>query len=954
MSMLYDLMIKIGVDTSEIDESMRKAKDSVSGFGNTAKGVFAGNLLYDGAKKLGSAMWDFGKDSLQTGMNFDKAMSQVQATMLKTNEEMEKSIGSVDTAYGHFEGNLREFAQFLGENTAYSATQAAEALNYMALAGYSTQESMDMLPNVLSLAAAGNFDLAKASDMVTDTQTAFGISAERTTQMVDEMAKTASVSNTSVEQLGDAFLVVGGLARELNGGMVKLHDGTTASVDGVQELEIALGAMANAGIKGSEAGTHMRNMLMKLSGPTSEGTLMLEELGVTVFDTEGKMRSLSDIFGDLSGEFDNMTQQGKIEAIQALFNTRDLASAEALLGSIEGEYVKVGDDIYSIGTAYEKWGDAIYDTNQGFEYIQTSWDDIGESVLNAKDAASDMAGIQLDNLAGDVTLFQSALEGAQVAISDRLSPTLRRFVQGGTSLMSNFATTFKEKGLQGVVDMGIGLIDGLASSISESSSELVPAALNTVLKFSEGLRTNAGKIVDAGLNLIMTLAKAFTSNLPAFIRTVPKIVSNIAGAINDNAPKLIKAGIQIIKMLWQGIVDSFPVLLEEFPNIIRSIFDLWMAVNWLQLGTNLIKFIVNGVKTMAKELPMYMANIGRNALTFLRNLDWVGMGRLLIQLIVSGISALISAIPVLLQTIGMMSLSFFSNIDWVGLGSSVINFIVEGITALITSIPDLLLSIGNTAWDYVHNIDWSGLGNKVINFIVSGLQALFVDIPNKLKSIGNDAWNKFRDIDWKGVGSKVINFIVSGLASIGSNIKDKLKSIGEDAWNAFKNISWSGLGSAIIDGIISGIGSGWSLIQKLKDLAGEALQAAKDKLDINSPSKVFRDVIGKAIPEGIAVGVDNNAYMVDDAIESLAEPSDIELADYDYDISATGNIGKSKQYSDDETWLVESPELIGRVDRLISILEYYLPKKTVLTGADLTNIVSRNINKQVRELKSVW
>ena len=919
MSMLYDLMIKIGVDTSEIDEAMRKAKDQVSGFGNTAKGVFAGNLLYDGAKKLGSAIFNFGKDSLQTGMNFDKAMSQVQATMLKTNEEMENSIGSVDTAYGHFEGNLREFAQFLGENTAFSATQAAEALNYMALAGYSTQESMDMLPNVLSLAAAGGMDLARASDMITDSQTAFGISAERTTQMVDEMAKAASTGNTSVEQLGDAFLVVGGLAKELNGGFVTLADGTKAPVDGITEMEIALTAMANAGVKGSEAGTHMRNMLMKLSSPTKEGAAQMEALGVNVFDTEGNMRSLQDIMGDLNGALGDLTQEEKIQAISELFNARDIASAEALLGAVEQD-----------------------------------WNAIGESILNADGAAAEMADIQLDNLAGDVTLFQSALEGAQVAISDKLSPTLRKFVQGGTSLMSNFATTFKEKGLQGVVDMGIGLIDGLASSISESSSELVPAALDIILKFSDGLRTNAGKLVDAGLNLVMTLARAFTSNLPAFIRTVPKIVSNIAGVINDNAPKLIKAGIEIIKMLWQGIVDSFPVLLEEFPNIIRAIFDLWMAVNWLQLGTNIIKFIVNGVKTMAKELPMYMANIGRNALTFLRNLDWLGMGRLIIQLIVSGISALISAIPVLLQTIGMMALSFFSNIDWIGLGSSVINFIVDGITALITSIPDILLSIGNTAWDYVHNIDWSGLGNKVINFIVSGLQALFVDIPNKLKSIGEDAWNKFRDIDWKGVGSKVINFIVSGLAEIGSNIKDKLKSIGEDAWEAFKGISWSGLGSAIIDGIISGIGDGWSLIQKLKDLAADALQAAKDKLTIKSPSKAFRDEVGKMIPAGLALGVDDNAYMVQDAIDSLVEPSDFELADYDYDISATGNIGNQKKYSDDEAWLVESPELIDRVDRLISILEYYLPKKTVLTGADLTNIVSRNINRQVRELDSVW
>ena len=155
---------------------------------------------------------------------------------------------------------------------------------------------MEMLPNVLNLASAGGFDLARASDMITDTQTAFGISLERTNQLVDEMAKAASTGNTSVEQLGDAFLVVGGLTQELNGGMVQLKDGSYASVDGVQELEIALTAMANAGIKGSEAGTHMRNMLLKLSSPTSEGTVALEKMGVSVFDTEGRIYPALSVF----------------------------------------------------------------------------------------------------------------------------------------------------------------------------------------------------------------------------------------------------------------------------------------------------------------------------------------------------------------------------------------------------------------------------------------------------------------------------------------------------------------------------------------------------------------------------------------------------------------------------------------------------------------------------------
>ena len=236
MANVFDLWGKISIDTSGFTKALSIANRAIT--------------------MSTRAIANFASSSVKTGMTFDKSMAQVAATLGKTVDEVQ---------------DLREFAQKMGSETAFSASQSADALNYMALAGYNAETSMKMLPNVLNLAAAGTMDLARASDMVTDTATAFGLTLkdgsvdiERTTQLVDEMAKAASTGNTSVSQLGDAFLVVGGLAQELNGGIVKLADGTTASVDGIQELEIALTGMANAGIKGSEAGTHMRNMLLKL------------------------------------------------------------------------------------------------------------------------------------------------------------------------------------------------------------------------------------------------------------------------------------------------------------------------------------------------------------------------------------------------------------------------------------------------------------------------------------------------------------------------------------------------------------------------------------------------------------------------------------------------------------------------------------------------------------------
>ena len=561
------------------------------GFGSVVGGV--GKAVAGAVAAGTAAVGGFAAASISAGADFDAAMAQVGATMLKTTDEMEKEVGSVETTFGSFSGNLREFAQFLGQNTAFSATEAAEALNYMALAGYNTQQSMDMLPNVLSLAAAGGFDLARASDMITDTQTAFGISAERTTQMVDEMAKAASTGNTSVEQLGDAFLVVGGLAKELNGGMVTMKDGTKQSVDGVQELEIALTAMANAGVKGNEAGTHMRNMLLKLSSPTEKGAIALEKLGVSVFDAGGQMRSLQDIFGDLSTSMDKLSQEEKLNAISKIFNTRDIASAEALLAA-----------------------------------VQQDWNGIGQSILDAKGSAADMAEIQLDNLQGDMTLFQSALEGAKITVSDQLTPTLREFVQFGTSGLSEITSAFQTGGLEGAMEaFGTILSDGLAMII-EKAPEFVNAGIQLLGSLGQGLLDNLPMIVDSALQITMTLLNALLENLPTIVQAglevigqlaigigealpelIPTIVDcvlSITQTLIDNVDLLIDGAIALILGLAEGLINAMPQLIERIPEIVESIVSA-LVENAPKLVLAAVELILALGNSMIETIPQLVA-----------------------------------------------------------------------------------------------------------------------------------------------------------------------------------------------------------------------------------------------------------------------------------------------------------------------------------------------------------
>ena len=718
---VFDLFARLSLDSSEYEKGLDQARGHAESGGSRIGHALGTGLKVAGAAitAAGTAVVAFGKSSVDTGMQFDTAMSQVAATMGMTVDELGQGIGTAETSFGHFEGNLRDFAQFLGANTAFSATQAAEALNYMALAGYDTQESMDMLPNVLSLAAAGNFDLARASDMVTDAQTAFGINAERTAQMVDEMAKAASTGNTSVEQMGDAFLVVGGLAQELNGGMVTLADGTQKPVDGLQELEIALTAMANAGVKGSEAGTHMRNMLLKLSSPTKEGQEAFQRLGVSVFDSTGKMRSLQDVFGDLNNALSNLTQEQKIQAISDIFNVRDVAAAEALLNA-------VGQD----------------------------WDEIGAAILDAQGAAAQMAATQLDNLAGDMTLFKSALEGAKIAISDSLTPTLRDFVQFGTSAVSELGTAFKERGLQGalealgpVIDQGISLVfgalprvleaavallDALVSGIISNLPKLIPAAIQLVQQIVQSISENAVKLLDGAMQVIMSLADGLIQALPQLIPSIVQIILAIVQKLTepDTLMQLLEASHQIIIAIAEGLIKSLPDLLVAIPQIIMNLVVAFLEgrQKMIESGEQLLKAAKDG---FAQAIPDLIAKAKEAAEKPIETIKqkWESakaIGSLLIQVLQSGISEKVSSLH---ETITKITTSISDALKRFSesaksFGSNIIQSVRAGIAERVSDIRDQIQQLQSSIGDIFRHLADSAAswGRDLIGNFVSGLQ----------------------------------------------------------------------------------------------------------------------------------------------------------------------------------------------------------------------------------------
>lgn len=889
-NIVFELFAKLGLDSSDYDKGLDDAKTKGTSAGSSIGSALGTAVKIGGAAiaAASSAVGAFATASVNAGMTFDKSMSQVAATMGNVDDtvgqdaeamenlrqkatELGVAFDETTTATELSNAVLRQFAQQEGQTTAWSASQAADALNYMALAGYDAATSVDMLPNVLNLASAGNMDLARASDMVTDTQTAFGISLERTTQMVDEMAKASSTGNTSVEQLGDAFLVVGGLAQEMNGGMVTLADGTTAEVDNIQELEIALTAMANAGIKGSEAGTHMRNMLLKLSSPTEDGYKAFEQLGVSVFDSEGKMRSLKDIMGDLNTAMEGLTQEEKLQAISDIFNTRDVASAEALMNA-------VGED----------------------------WDAIGQSILNAEGAASAMAETQLDNLAGDVTLWKSALEGAQIAISDQLTPSLREFVQFGTSGLSEITQAFQAGGLSGAmeafggvlsdglnmvitmlpdaIDAGMQLLGAIGQGIMDNLPTLLTAATQILKQIGQGLITaapallsfviqvlgelgnflieeipaiapqltemlvqmaqmlieNADAFITGVIELATAIGTALLESAPILIPSLVELMVSLATAMIENLPLLVESAIQILILIGQALISSAPVLWDAVVQIFNAIIQLVTSINWLQLGQDIINFIGNGIANLASAIPEKLAEIGSAAIDLFSSIDWLQLGIDVLTFILNGIIASATFIPNQLLEIGNQAIEFFKGIDWYQLGYDVITTILTGIKTLVVDIPQALLDIGNQAVEWVSNIDWLQLGKDVIDFIGDGIEFLINDIPQALLDVGNQAVEWVTGIDWLDLGTNIVLGIKNGIIDAASYIVDAIVGLCEGAWDA-----------------------------------------VCDFFGIESPSKLMK-YAGKMVDEGFSLGITKNLDLVEDAMDALNSTAFMGIPSYDY------------------------------------------------------------------------
>lgn len=508
-----------------------------SGFnkGLSTMSVVAGNVISDIVKTATGKLAQLTTASVGVGMSFQASMSQVAATMGVSTEEIQ---------------SLTDKAREMGSTTAFTATQAADALNYLALAGYDADKAAEVLPSVLSLAAAGGMDLAYASDLVTDAMASLNIEAtkQNVDRFGDQLAMAASKANANVSQLGEAILTVGGTA-------ANLKEGTT-------ELTTALGLLANVGIKGAEGGTHLRNIILSLQSPTKDARAVVDELGLAVYDAEGNMRGLDDILTDLNDAMAGMSQGDKDGIINSLFNKTDLAAVNGLLAA-QGE----------------------------------QWETLASQIGSASGSMEQMADTQLDNLQGAVTIAQSALEGLQLAIYDELEPTLAEAAKWGSETLSTLTASLKEGGPQAMLDAASTILQDLAAGILQQLPGLASAATQTITQLTAYLADHMDAIFDVAVQLLQGLVQGITNNLPALITAAAGLIAQFAAALIAHLPEILDCGAQLLAALAQGIVRSIENLGEAALACIAKLLGLWDGSmdDWGHIGENLVAGLLNGI-----------------------------------------------------------------------------------------------------------------------------------------------------------------------------------------------------------------------------------------------------------------------------------------------------------------------------------------------------------------------
>lgn len=858
----YDALQREIIETEqELQNLQREAEASSTALAKIGQ---AGEML----EKVGDKIADVGKTltthvtipvmaagtaAVKTAADFDSAMSKVAAVSGATGDELDA---------------LRDKAREMGAKTKFSASEAADAMNYMAMAGWKTGDMLEGIEGIMNLAAASGEDLATTSDIVTDALTAFGLTAADSGHFADVLAAASSNANTNVSMMGDTFKYCAPVAGSLG--------------FSCEDTAQAIGLMANSGIKSTQAGTSLRSIMTALAGEVKFCGDAFGEMEIATTNQDGSMRELNDILADCRVAFAQMSESEQASAAQALVGKNAMSGFLALMNAAPA-------DIQKLEGAISTCSDEI----DGYNGVTEK-----------------MAAVMQDNLGGQLTILKSQLQELAISFGEILMPAIRSIVSRIQGLIDKFnalSPATKETIVKiALVAAALGPLLVVVGKTMVGVGKLMKFVSNlpTIIAGAKAAFTSFGAVIGgisapvvAVIAVVAALVAAFVhlwrtnedfrNKITAIWEQIKSIFSGFCQGIVDRINALgfdFKNITEVIKAVWDGLCKFLKPIFEgqfqQIANTFKAVTDIILSVLDIFVGifTGDWSRVWDGIKGIFAAVWNFIKDTLKNALNMICGIFgtdlgevkefWVGVWTSIKNFFVNiwngiknFVSTVLNAIKNFFTTIWTGIKNFFVGI-WTAIYNSVsekINLIKTVITVVwnaihtaISTVMDAIHNVISTVWNAI-----SGFISGVVNTIWSVISSIWNSIKdhitntlNAIHAVVSAVWNAI-----SGFISGVLNTISSVVSSIWNGIKNTvtnilnaIKTTVSNIWDSVKNAVTQKI-TAIKDTIVNGFNAAVNFI---KNLASQAFQWGAD------------------IINGIVNGIKNCMGKVADAVKGVA------------------------------------------------------------------------------------
>lgn len=727
MAVVKNLLVRAGADFSELQKEMQKAEKFMKNAGKQITDM--GKTLTVG---ITTPLLGLGTISVKTAADFQESMSKVSAISGATGDDLER---------------LTDMAKQMGATTKFSASESAEAFQYMAMAGWKTEDMLSGISGIMNLAAASGEDLAIVSDICTDSLTAFGMSAEESGRFADILASASSNANTNVSMLGESFKYVAPLCGSM---------GYSA-----EDASIALSLMANAGIKGSQSGTSLKTALTNMLSPTSSMASVMEEYGLSLTNADGSMKSLQDVMIMLREKMGSLDEATQGAAASTLFGKEALAGMLSIINASDEDFEKLTTAIY-----------------------------------NCDGSAQTMAETMQNNLNGKLTQLKSALEGVAISFGEVLIPMLMKVVESITNVVQKFANlderTRKLILIIGAIATSIGPLLLVIGKLITTGSKIagwgkgVATAMKGVMAGTKGIGTVMTTVFGPGGVILLVIAgiAALVAGFMYlwntnedfknfFINTWNAIVEFMTPILEYLKTVIVQCWVDITTMLQPYIDEIKTFIVESWNFILTTIVpilnNIWSAIvtAWQYIWDTL-QPILSQLKETISAAWDFILTIISIALDKISTIVSLGFE------IVKGIfTAVTSAIKFIWDNFGDLIVSKIKNVwDTVAGVVSGASKVLQGIFQTLTG---LLTGNWSKCWEGISNIV-SGVWQGITSFVKGGINAIISSINVFIRGI-----NKIKVPDFvPGLGGKGFNISEIPMLAKGTDyFKGGLAIVGE-------------------------------------------------------------------------------------------------------------------------------------------------------------------------------